>query len=385
MGDASKSTGMVEYQLSSRFETVRQKLLEPDFAEHLEKPLAFWALPNDRRLPLAFMGRSLRDLLSSSFDELYSTPGIGRKKIHSLVDLLHRAAGGPLQVDAEWPTSVPMSDDGHHHRRGIDPTTVSEAVWAQWRASIHTHGLGKEPLGRFAISLQNLPRVIWGTPLSAYADMSLADMRALKTYGEKRVNAVIEIFGCLHAIVSGIEMQEHLAVHIVPKFLDPLETWLGQILLESAPPSFGDIQQFFVEPLIRQVEIDAGTQVARLAMSRLKLIAPTTTVRQVAHRMGLTRARIYQLLEDISVIIQVRWPAGSSWGAKVAGKLSDSAADPGAVALFMSARELFFPENGAEDANDATLRVDGSAVANKADALRRGQLGPSHESSSASG
>lgn len=87
-----RSSVVLEYKLVASFESIRKKLLSEKFADRLEKPLAYWALPNDRRLPLAFMGRTLKDLLDTPFEELYSTAGIGQKKISSLIDLLVRAA-----------------------------------------------------------------------------------------------------------------------------------------------------------------------------------------------------------------------------------------------------------------------------------------------------
>ncbi len=54
-----KPSSLEELQVASRFESLRRILLTPQYASHLEKPLAFWALPTDRRLPLALLGRAL--------------------------------------------------------------------------------------------------------------------------------------------------------------------------------------------------------------------------------------------------------------------------------------------------------------------------------------
>ena len=43
-----------DYKLVCSFETVREALLQDRFTDRLVKPLAYWALPNDRRLPLVF-------------------------------------------------------------------------------------------------------------------------------------------------------------------------------------------------------------------------------------------------------------------------------------------------------------------------------------------
>src|SRR5688572_3895583 len=88
----NRSQSVVDYKLYSRFEHLRKKLQAEKPRDVLDKPLAFWTVPNDRRLPLAFMGRSIHDLLTTPFAELYATPGVGQKKIAGLVDLLTRVA-----------------------------------------------------------------------------------------------------------------------------------------------------------------------------------------------------------------------------------------------------------------------------------------------------
>ena len=70
----------------------RQALLETPNDERLERTLAYWVLPADRRLPVAFLDRTLGDILSCSLDELLATPGVGQKKIGGLMTLLLRRA-----------------------------------------------------------------------------------------------------------------------------------------------------------------------------------------------------------------------------------------------------------------------------------------------------
>ena len=82
----SKTASVEELQVISRFESLRKILLSEQYADHRKKPLAYWALPTDRRLPLAFLGRTLEDLLRAPFSELSNTPGIGQKKMCSFVN-----------------------------------------------------------------------------------------------------------------------------------------------------------------------------------------------------------------------------------------------------------------------------------------------------------
>ena len=199
----TKSASVEELQVISRFEGLRKILLSEQYADHLKKPLAYWALPTDRRLPLAFLGRTLEDLLQTPFSELSNTPGIGQKKICSFVKLLARAANTD---PSELPTDIiPLPDketevaDGKGESAdGFSPASVSEVVWGQWRASVIKHGLGDEKLGRFAPTLRNMTRVIWNTPLEAYTQFNLGEIRSMKTHGEKRVRAILEVFHSVH-------------------------------------------------------------------------------------------------------------------------------------------------------------------------------------------
>ncbi len=290
-----KTASVEELQTVGRFEGLRRLLLSDGYADHLDKPLAYWALPSDRRLPLAFLGRPLRDLLSTPFAELSATPGIGRKKIVSLVLLLARAAhtdpaelpaailDPPLNGAAEGTDGQPCDADG------LDVMNISEVTWAQWRASVGRHGLAHESLGRFAPSLQHMTRVIWNTPLGAYTSSSLAEIRAMKTHGEKRVRAILEAFHAVHTLVAGMGTQEHLVVRIVPCRIDQVEQWTGRALQRPGLPGQQEIFASFIQPLLEQIRTDATRQVAALAESRLGVGGLITSVRQAARSTGLTR------------------------------------------------------------------------------------------------
>jgi len=340
----SRSPSVEELQLVGRYESLRTILLGPQYREHLTKPLAYWALPSDRRLPLAFLGRRLDALLDAPFAELCATPGIGQKKIRSLVKLLARVANtDPAEVPAslsvlqESDRALPASPAWPN---GFDPSAVSEVVWAQWRASVMRHGLGKEPLGRFATSLRHMTRVIWNKPLEAYAARSLAEIRAMRTHGEKRVVAILETFYGLHTLLAGMGVQEHLALRVVPRLLGAVETWVGRWLQTPGVPSQEEVFAEFIHPLLGQVRADAMPQIVHLAERRLGLCGPATSVRQVARLTGLTRARVYQLLNEIHDIMQVRWPLGRHQVYQLRDKFR---AESAGLEQFQAAIELFYP------------------------------------------
>jgi hypothetical protein len=247
-----KSVSVEELQVVSRFESLRRTLLAEEYSEHLDKPLAYWALPADRRLPLALLGRTLGDILNTPFVELSATQGIGRKKINSLVVLLARAANtdpADLPIDIlNAPNGHPLPDTQNPvaDDDSFDPMAVSEVAWAQWRVSVVRHGLSGETLGRFAPNLQNMTRVVWNTPLGVYTGASLAEIRAMKTHGEKRVAAILEVFHVIHAIVAGMGTQEHLAVRILPRLIDRVDSWIGRALQQPGVPSRQEILTQFI-------------------------------------------------------------------------------------------------------------------------------------------
>src|SRR3954453_13681070 len=87
----TSTSSAADVKLATNYETLRTTLLSEPYASRLSRPLAFWALPSDRRLPTAFLGRTLRDLLSQPFEQLAATAGIGRKKLETFIKLLVRA------------------------------------------------------------------------------------------------------------------------------------------------------------------------------------------------------------------------------------------------------------------------------------------------------
>ena len=345
----SKISSVEQLQIISQFESLRKILLTEEYADHLEKLLAYWALPTDRRLPLALLGRSLRDLLNTPFMELSKTPGIGQKKIGSFVELLGRAANTdpkdlPVEI-VKTPGDEFAKADGYSSD-GYDPANVSEVTWSQWRTTVVKHGLENECLGRYAPSLKDMTRVIWSASLGDYAHSTLGEIRARKTHGEKRVLAILDVFHSLHVTVGNMGVQDHLVVRIVPRRIDEIELWIGNVLQTPGIPGEEEVFQRFVNPLLEQVRVDATQQIASLAENRLGITGPITSVRQAARTMGLTRARVYQLLNEINDIITVRWPHGRHQVYELREKFHAEASQmQGAPDLtqFDAAIELFYP------------------------------------------
>jgi hypothetical protein len=350
MMKSTRTTSVEEIQLVSRFEGLRRTLLAGQYAASLEKPLAFWALPSDRRLPLALLGRTLNELLHTPFSELASTPGIGLKKLRCFVKLLDRVVtADPVEPRDDLEASPENGKSGPGRARaadGFDPSSVSELVWTQWRGSVVRHGLADEPLGRLAPSLKNITRAVWHTPLGDYTDKTLDEIRAMKTHGQKRVRTILEAFHAAHSVLSQVGTSGHLAVRVVPRLIDSVERWIDQVVRRPGIPGEDEIFLRFVNPLLKQIRCDGSRQVIHLAETRLGVHGPVTSVRDAARSLGLTRARIYQLLSEINDLVTVRWPYGRHQVREVAAKFEaelpnlDRAPN---LEQFRAAVELFCP------------------------------------------
>lgn len=371
----NRTSAVGEYRLVSRFGELRSQLLEETFSARRKKPLAFWALPDDRRLPLAFMGHTIEQLLATPFDELLATPGVGQKKMCSLVGLLERVVVEDPDQEPALQATEPVPASGNAAETGFDAARVSESQWSQWRASVERHQLGDETLGRFAPSLERLPRVLWNTTLDTYTHLTLAQIRQLKTHGEKRVAAVLEVFSELHAVLAHLGTPGNLAVRIVPKFAGQLEHWTLAASERAMLPSAEELEQHLVRPLLDQVYIDAGEPIAQLSATRLGLQGTTSSVRQSARDLGLTRARIYQLLADVGAMMKVRWPEGQFLVHQLVERIQTEvpATNRPQYDRFMTAVDLFFP--GRRGHAELTASEEAAAESDEADAATQRRAG----------
>ena len=339
-----------DYKLLSSYHEVRSTLLSNGADERLERPLAYWTLPSDRRLPLALLGRTISSLLQTPFEQIAATPGIGRKKIHSLIRLLHRATNSePSEPDVSGQATASSSNGNDHGSCGdFDPTAISEAVWEHWKETVRHHNLAGERLGRLAPSLCEFPTVIWNTQLGYYLGYSLSEIRDLKTHGEKRVRCVLEVFWAINHTLSATQNGSHLSLQLVPQFVARLENWVATVLAGTESPPVQSVKEHVVQALLDQIGIDGGPAIQRLIEGRLGVTTPHESVRSQSRKMGVTRARVYQLLDDCAKIMSVRWPEGNSTLAHFAAELNARNADAESVRLIDDLRELLYPPSDPE-------------------------------------
>ena len=332
------------YRHFGAYERLRNTLLTDPKHERMDRTLAYWVQPADRRLPVTFLDWKLGDILACSLDELMETPGVGQKKIGGLLTLLKRAIRSPSEDgDFGLVSAGQKRRQKRTKRAGFDPALVSEELWSHWRDTVQRCDISEYPLGRLAPTLQALPTVVWDTPLKRYIDLTLEDIRSLKTHGEKRVHAILEVFCGVHEVLATSTLQDHVEIVLVPKFAPPLAEWISDQLISEAVPSAEVLHENIAGPMVRQVQIDLGKQVGKLAATRVSLSPNAPTVRTQAKRMDVTRARVYQLLEDCAKVMQVRWPEGR-WLIAALGSRLALADDVEALGQYRSIRDLFYPQ-----------------------------------------
>ena len=131
----------------------------------------------------------------------------------------------------------------------------------------------------------------------------------------------MEVFCTVHEALSTAALHENLDLELSPRFVPPLTRWLTEIVWDEELPPAAELHRRVVGPLIHQAEIDLGQQVAQLASDRLRLDNDAPSVKQQAESLGVTRARVYQLLEDCAKVMDVRWPEGPVAAGTVGGQI----------------------------------------------------------------
>jgi len=338
-----------QFSQMSEFESIRQEFVEKTNLDVQHRPISHWARQGDRRLPYALLRYTVSELINTPFADLASTPGIGPKKISSMLNLLRRA----LDDRQSSVTSAFVEKPPVTVRNEFNADSVSESAWEDWRQTVRDRGLENQMIGQLTPTLQDLPTVIWKTVLGEYLNYSLAELRALKTHGEKRIQVVLEVFFIVHSFFKGAGCHPRFSILVRPGFVPPIEQWIQGELESEQITDVQEIRENLTLPLLNQIQADGGDTVHQLASGRLGIEGEPESVRRQAERLDVTRARVYQLLETCAEIMRIRWPEGRHWLAALAAKIGPGSPDNPKMQLFESTRWLMFPE-----------RVDQRIVAN---------------------
>lgn len=255
-----------------RYEQLRHTLLEEDSREKLESTLRYWITLNDRWLPAKLLDMSLGDILAKSYTDLQAIPGIGKTKIAKLCVLLARIATmetAPREtMDNVSQTATNVMDDSLHSARGrLDEFLdyPSSPVWDHLRRLVCGSDFAEECVGRFVVSLKELPSTHWAKPLAEYGAMALDEFRSQRGWGKKVWRTVWGTFWQLGRIIENFPANSsHLSIFARPKFAQQAEQWVTRTLASDEIPSVEDIESLFLEPILEQVSCDIDDETGNM-------------------------------------------------------------------------------------------------------------------------
>jgi hypothetical protein len=133
----------------------------------------------------------------------------------------------------------------------------------------------------------------------------------------------------------------------MPAAIREVEDWLQGLLQNARVPDEAEVLARFARPLAGQILTDCGPTVSRLVDERLGMDIPPRSVRDQARQLGVTRARVYQLLDDVGKVMSVRWPEGQSLIDRLTSHFTPLEQRQGQLRLFFGLSELCFPEKAA--------------------------------------
>lgn len=354
-----------DYVISqAAFEKLRNILLSQSRDEWLALPLAHWARPTDRNLPFVMLNRSLGEILQTPFEELYSTPSVGPKKIVGLMHLLERGAAGHDGSSVE----LPGQPQPPAAAKADPQCEAPAAIWDQWRMKIAAFGLQDEPLGRYARSLADLPRPLWAMPLGYYANLTLPEIANLPAHGEKRVASLLKVFDDLQHVLANMERLPHLTITILPELVVQLDHWVVAALERAEFPGLAELQVSLVSPLVSQIRCDAGPRLAEEIERALAAMVrrPASDPAVLSGVSSVSRFELHKAAE----ILRIRWPGGEAHLQALLARAAAQGSEDG-CRLIGAVLALLFestPAPSSQRASVSTLVISPAAAAGNVDA-----------------
>jgi hypothetical protein len=296
----------------------------------------------------------LETVCASTIEELLQRPNFGPKKVALLIHVLRRiaadeAAGRGMSSAAQKNgRKVRVKKTAPAPMEPLDWDQVPEHVWQSWGQTVLDSAFSEEALGRVAPELNQVPTVIWHTPMSEYCCVPLAELRLRRTHGDKRLQAILSSIQAAAALLDqAAERGKKLDRLRLPVFTE-LEQWSANELNRSKSATYEWVTAQLLKPQLKQLEQDVPALTYRILSDRLGWDGAPRTVMQLSKILDLTRARVYQHLEIVAAVMDLRWPEGraiwQSWHLRLA---QNGAANPRSRApqqCFELARQILYPD-----------------------------------------
>ncbi|QDT16781.1 sigma factor-like helix-turn-helix DNA-binding protein [Alienimonas californiensis] len=343
---------------AAAYERVRRQLLSLADQTVLARALRSWPRFYRAGLSLCFADPPISDLLSDSYADHALKNGVGPLRLEKFIEVLEELClevavrdqlaftdglgeeetdaapvrgETPLEVVFEALTEVeesakaessttekveasssPPSTAEVRTRLPQSPERLDESAWRHIHDLFVRHHLAPQPVGRFAVSLAELPRTRWRDPIGEYTGQPLEEFRDAPGVGPTRFRQIADILlrvaAPLDQPLAVEDPREGLTVQVLPTRVARVRTWIDDVLASEARPSAAIIAEQFLEPLLEQIGWDLGFETAECLRGRLGLDGAVLTLQTLAEEFGLSRERIRQLTARASDVLGVRWP-----------------------------------------------------------------------------
>ena len=144
-------------------------------------------------------------------------------------------------------------------------------------------------------------------------------------------------------MLDHIDPQGDLAVRLAPRTIVAAEEWMAEARSRSFPPGREEIEQQLVEPIVQQLASTPAKRWPSWPAAAWASGPSAESVRNQSKSLGVTRARVYQMLEECHNVMSIRWPDGRRQLDEFAQWLDENYASAEAANLLASLRELLYP------------------------------------------
>jgi len=342
-GDCSCRRKMnIDSTIQKRFDLATRLLDTHQHHRLLDMPLWHWLQLDHLHIPVAWLDRTLREVLRLRLVEIASTRGIGAKKLEKLVLAVDRARIAIAQDDSaglgdtnrstgdhasesiEFPYRVACDAHflGAKHAclRGLD-----ERGWRCVAQIVRHHGLEDFMLGRFAPSLCELDRALWDVKIATFTRRPLSELERLQSYGSVRLRQSICQVLSIAFVLNALPICDDMRLSLLAGPIAEANRWLAQLLPPERQelPEMQSIREGFLRPLLMQVENDGNARLSKVAHRRIGDGVQPATLREIGTEFGVTPDRIRTLSEQAAFILYVRWHEGDYLLQAACAELSD--------------------------------------------------------------
>ena len=329
-GDCSCRRKMkIDSTTQERFDLATRLLETHPHHRLLDVPLWHWLQSDHLHIPVAWLDRTLREVLRLRLGEIASTRGIGAKKLEKLVlavdrarqeiardvrvGLCHtdRSTGDHGSDSMEFPYRVACDA----HFLGAKHTPLRDLDERGWRCVaqvVRHHGLEDFMLGRFAPSLRELDRALWDAKIATFTRRPLSELERLQGCGPVRLQQSICQVLSLAFVLNALPIRDDMRLSLLAGPIAEANRWLAQLLPPERQelPEMQSIRDGFLRPLLMQVENDGNARLSKVVRRRIGDGVQPATLREIGTEYGVTPDRIRTLLEQAAFILYVRWHEG---------------------------------------------------------------------------